>query len=193
MRANSSASGAAAPNRAVFLDRDGVINAAIVRDGKPYPPHDVGAFQLLPGVHEACSQLRQSGFRLIVATNQPDVGRGDLAREAVEEMHRIMCQRLPIDRVEVCYDAGGADSSEFRKPKPGMLLRAARELDIDLTRSYMIGDRWRDIDCGHAAGCTTIFIDKGYAESLSEQPDFRAPDLPGAARLILLSEGQNQL
>lgn len=172
-------------NRAVFLDRDGVVNAAIVKDGKPYPPWAVDEFRLLPGVVEACTSLHGAGFALVIATNQPDVGRGTLAQETVEEMHRIMRDQLPIDRVEVCYEAGGPQSSEFRKPKPGMLLRAARELDIDLGRSFMIGDRWRDIDCGYAAGCTTIFIDRGYEESLQQQPDFIAADLPGAARLIL--------
>jgi len=172
-------------NRAVFLDRDGVVNAAIVKEGRPYPPWAVDDFQLLPGVVDACTSLRGAGFALVVATNQPDVGRGTLAQETVEEMHRIMRDQLPIDRVEVCYEAGGKQSSEFRKPRPGMLLKAARELDIDLAQSYMIGDRWRDIDCGHAAGCTTIFIDRGYDEALQQQPDFIAADLPSAARLIL--------
>ena len=174
-----------ARKRAVFLDRDGVVNASIVREGKPYPPWAVDEFQLLPGVAEACTSLHGAGFALVIATNQPDVGRGQLAQETVEEMHRIMRDQLPIDRVEVCYDAGGAQSSEFRKPRPGMLLRAAKEMNIDLTQSFMVGDRWRDIDCGHAAGCTTIFIDRGYEESLQQQPDFVTADLPSAARLIL--------
>jgi D-glycero-D-manno-heptose 1,7-bisphosphate phosphatase len=173
--------------RAVFLDRDGVINAAIVHDGKPYPPRDLSEFSLLPGVGEACRSLSQAGFYLVVATNQPDVGRGTMAQETVEEIHRMMCEELPIDRVEVCYDPGGSEPSECRKPKPGMLLRAASELGIDLPGSFMVGDRWRDIDCGHAAGCTTIFIDQGYAESLRQQPDFRAADLLGASKLILSS------
>jgi D-glycero-D-manno-heptose 1,7-bisphosphate phosphatase len=89
---------------------------------------------------------------------------------------------LPIDRVEVCYD--GEDDSEFRKPNPGMLLRAAAALDLDLQSSFMIGDRWRDVDCGHAAGCRTIFIDHGYAESLRKAPHFCTHDLLGAARII---------
>jgi D-glycero-D-manno-heptose 1,7-bisphosphate phosphatase len=172
-------------HRAVFLDRDGVINASIVRDGKPYPPWTVEDFQVLPGVTEACRQLSDAGFALVVATNQPDVGRGQLARETVEAMHRIMCEQLPIDRIEVCYEPGGGAPSEFRKPRPGMLLRAAKELDLDLERSFMVGDRWRDIDCGYAAGCRTIFIDRGYDEALRQQPDFTAPDLPGAAQIIL--------
>jgi D-glycero-D-manno-heptose 1,7-bisphosphate phosphatase len=172
-------------HRAVFLDRDGVINASIVKDGKPYPPWTVEDFELLPGVAEACRSLSGAGFALIVATNQPDVGRGKLAQETVEEMHRVMLEQLPIDQVEVCYEPGGQQSSEFRKPRPGMLLKAARELDLDLPRSFMVGDRWRDIDCGHAAGCKTIFIDRGYDEALQQQPDFTVADLPSAAKIIL--------
>ncbi|HEX4809690.1 MAG TPA: HAD-IIIA family hydrolase [Bryobacteraceae bacterium] len=171
--------------RAVFLDRDGVLNEAMVRSGKPHPPHRMEDFQLLPGVVEACTVLRQAGFYLVVATNQPDVGRGELAREIVERMHTQLCEQLPIDRVEVCYDPGGEQSSEFRKPKPGMLLRAAHALDLNLKSSYMVGDRWRDIDCGHAAGCRTVFIDRGYEEPLREQPDLYATDLLAAATLIL--------
>ncbi|HWF45494.1 MAG TPA: HAD-IIIA family hydrolase [Bryobacteraceae bacterium] len=176
-------------NRAVFLDRDGVLNEPIVRDGKPYPPQCFEDFRLLPGVEEACVSLRNAGFRLIVATNQPDVGRGEIARELVERMHSRLCELLPIDRVEVCYDPGDGESSQFRKPNPGMLLRAAQSLGIDLKSSYMVGDRWRDIDCGYTAGCRTVFIDRGYRESLREQPDLRAVDLPSAATLIL-SEAQ---
>jgi D-glycero-D-manno-heptose 1,7-bisphosphate phosphatase len=172
-------------NRAVFLDRDGVLNEPIVRDGKPYPPHRVEDFRLLPGVEEACAALRNAGFRLVVATNQPDVGRGEIARELVEQMHARLRELLPIDHVEVCYDPGGEGSSEFRKPNPGMLLRAAESLEIDLPSSYMVGDRWRDIDCGYAAGCRTVFIDRGYRESLQKQPDLRAIDLLSAATLIL--------
>ena len=171
--------------RAVFLDRDGVINRAIVRDGKPYPPVRVEEFELLPGVAEACVKLKAAGFFLIVATNQPDVGRGTLARGIVEAMHVKMCGALPIDRVEVCYDPGQGVPSEFRKPAPGMLLRATRELGIILPQSWMIGDRWRDIDCGVSAGCRTIFIDHGYDEKLRAAPDFRARSLAEAAEILL--------
>jgi len=176
-------------NRAVFLDRDGVINRAIVRDGRPFPPHRVEEFELLPGVEEACALLHDAGFLLVVATNQPDVGRGSLDREAVEKMHSRMRELLPIDRVEVCFDPGQGEASEFRKPRPGMLLRAAADLGIDLSRSFMVGDRWRDVDCGHAAGCATIFIDHGYDEELRQPPHFRASGLLEAARLVLSQEG----
>ena len=179
--------------RAVFLDRDGVLNASVVRNGKPYPPSSLAEFKLLPGVVEACLLLKQAGFLLVVATNQPDVGRGTQSQSVVEEMHREMCKLLPIDRLEVCYDPGQGQPSDFRKPAPGMLLRAARELDIDLARSFMIGDRWLDIDCGHAAGCTTIFVDRGYAETLRQQPDFRVSNLAEAAKLVLASLSTHEL
>jgi len=171
---------------AVFLDRDGVINRALVRDGKPYPPSSLTEFEILPGVPEACAKLKQAGFLLVVATNQPDVGRGTMTREIVEVLHRHMSQALLLDRVEVCYHSGRSDSEcGCRKPKPGMLQRAARELGIDLPASFMVGDRWRDIDCGHAAGCTTILVDYAYAEPLRQPPDYRVKSLREAADLIL--------
>src|SRR5882757_7397969 len=171
---------------AVFLDRDGVVSRSDVRDGLPYAPTEVGNFEILPEAPEACRRLKQAGYLLIVATNQPDVGRGTMKKETVEAMHAKMFRELPIDRVEVCYHPGhGQSNCDCRKPKPGMLLNAARELGIDLAQSWMVGDRWRDIDCGHAAGCRTIFIDRGYAESLKQTPDFRVKDLAQAADIIL--------
>jgi D-glycero-D-manno-heptose 1,7-bisphosphate phosphatase len=175
-----------APRRAVFLDRDGVINRALVRDGKPYPPSSLAEFAILPGVAEACAKLKQAGFLLVVATNQPDVGRGTMSQAIVEALHAHLCQALPLDRVEVCYHPGkGASECECRKPKPGMLRRAARDLNIDLTHSFMVGDRWRDIDCGHAAGCATILVDHAYDEPLRQAPDHRVKSLAEAADVIL--------
>jgi D-glycero-D-manno-heptose 1,7-bisphosphate phosphatase len=156
------------------------------REAKPYPPRSPTEFEILPEVPAACARLKAAGFLLIVATNQPDVGRGTLKREIVETIHAEMCRRLPIDRVEVCYHPGqGASECDCRKPKPGMLLRAAKGLGIDLAQSWMVGDRWRDIDCGHAAGCRTIFINRGYAEELRQKPDFSAGNLAEAADIIL--------
>jgi D-glycero-D-manno-heptose 1,7-bisphosphate phosphatase len=172
--------------RAVFLDRDGVINRALERDGKPYPPTSLSEFEILPEVSAACARLKAAGFLLVVATNQPDVGRGTLAKEVVEKIHTHMMTQLPIDRVKVCYHPGkGLSDCQCRKPKPGLLLNAARELGIELAQSWMVGDRWRDIDCGRTAGCRTIFIDRGYIEELKQQPDFRVKNLAEAAEIIL--------
>jgi len=173
-------------HRAVFLDRDGVINRALEREAKPYPPRSLAEFEILPEVPAACAKLKAAGFLLVVVTNQPDVGRGTLGKEIVETIHTEMCRRLPIDRVEVCYHPGqGASDCDCRKPKPGMLLHAAGALGIDLAQSWMVGDRWRDVDCGHAAGCRTIFIDRGYAEELRQKPYFSAGNLAQAADIIL--------
>jgi D-glycero-D-manno-heptose 1,7-bisphosphate phosphatase len=172
---------------AVFLDRDGTLNAPVVRDGKPYPPATPAEFQLLPGVSEGCRQLHAAGYVLVVATNQPDVGRGTQTQAAVEAMHARLQQLIPeLTRIAVCYDAGGSHPpSAFRKPAPGMLHHAAAELGLDLTQSWMVGDRWRDIDCGALAGCRTIFIDWGYDEALQQKPDFTVPSFAAAAGIIL--------
>src|SRR3984957_17363046 len=113
------------PVRIVFLDRDGVINRALERECKPYPPRSLAEFDILPEVPAACANLKAAGFLLIVATNQPDVGRGTFKQEVIEEIHAHMLAQLPIDRVEVCYHPGqGASHCDCRKPKPGMLRRA---------------------------------------------------------------------
>jgi transaldolase len=178
--------------RAVFLDRDGVINRALEKEAKPYPPTSLAEFEILPDVPAACAKLKAAGFLLVVATNQPDVGRGTLKQEVVEKIHAHMMVQLPVDRIEVCYHAGkGLSDCDCRKPKPGMLLHAAKEFKIDLAQSWMVGDRWRDIDCGHAAGCKTIFIDRGYAEELKQKPDFSARNLGEAADIILAQTKNN--
>jgi len=173
-------------NKGVFLDRDGVINRPVIVDGKPYPARTVADFEILPGVKQACSDLKKAGYLLVVVTNQPDVGRGTLKKEVVEAIHETMMQHLPIDRVEVCYHAGAefGEKCDCRKPQPGMLFAAAKVLAIDLSRSFMIGDRLRDIECGRNAGCRTIFIDWNYEEKLKHQPDHTVSDLLEAAKLI---------
>ena len=180
----------AATKRCVFLDRDGVLNRPVVRDGRPFPPANVGEFQLYPDVVDGCRQLKEAGFLLIVVTNQPDVGRGTQSRESVEAMHAKLRGDIPaLDAIEVCFHAGAAhgDPCDCRKPKPGMLFRSAENRGIDLKRSFMIGDRWRDIDCAHAAGCRAVFIDHGYREQLREKPEFVVTTFREAAAVILQS------
>jgi D-glycero-D-manno-heptose 1,7-bisphosphate phosphatase len=172
--------------RAVFLDRDGVINRALERDKKPFAPTSIAEFEIYPEVPAACAKLQAAGFLLVVATNQPDVGRGTLKQEIVEQIHAYMVAQLPINRVEVCFHSGKDTlPCDCRKPKPGMLFRAAAALNIDLRQSWMVGDRWRDVDCGHNASCKTIFIDRGYAEELKQKPDFSAGNLAEAVDIIL--------
>lgn len=172
-------------NRAVFLDRDGVINEATVREGRPYPPANLEQFKLLPGVPEAIKSLRGAGFKIIVVTNQPDVATGVQGREVVEAMHDKLRDLGLCDDIKVCYHTG-PDGCECRKPKPGMLFEAAREWQIDLSNSFMVGDRWRDVAAGKAAGCFTYFIDYEYQEQRPDGPDALVGSLEEAGRLILL-------
>lgn len=171
------------PGRAVFLDRDGVLNRAPVRAGRPQSILRLEDVEVLPGVPEACRMLRDGGFALVVVTNQPDVARGTLRRETVEAIHGLLCQQLPIDDVRVCYH-DDADGCACRKPGPGMLLAAAREWGIDLARSFMVGDRWPDIEAGRRAGCRTVFIDHHYAEKKPAAFDFATHSLMKAAKWI---------
>ncbi len=171
--------------RAVFLDRDGVINRAVVRDGKPYPPANISEIEILPGVLDALCLLRDAGFILIVVTNQPDVARGTIPMAAVEEINSYLGRCLPIDEFRTCYH-DSSDGCDCRKPLPGALLAAARQYEIDLGLSYMVGDRWRDIEAGQRAGCKSIFIDYGYDEKQPESTDFRVQSLTEAAQIILV-------
>jgi D-glycero-D-manno-heptose 1,7-bisphosphate phosphatase len=169
--------------RAVFLDRDGVINRAVIVDGKPYPPGP-DQLELLPGVPEALFKLRNHGFLLIVVTNQPDVARGTTERTEVDSVNRWIRDRVPLDDIRVCFH-DDRDYCACRKPKPGLLLDAARDWSIDLDVSFMVGDRWRDIEAGRRAGCRTVLVDGGHSEPVAVAPDFRAPSLRQASDWIL--------
>ena len=170
--------------RAVFLDRDGVLNRSVVRAGRPYAPTSLDEFELLPGVLEALTNLRTAGFVLVVVTNQPDLATGRIRPEVAEAIHQKLRALLPIDDIKVCGHVDEDDCS-CRKPRPGMLLEAAREWSIDLCRSFIVGDRWRDVSAGKAAGCKTIFVDYGYPERLVDAPDFVVTSLQEAVRIIL--------
>src|SRR5882672_7746295 len=154
---------------AVFLDRDGVINRAVVRDGKPFPPSSLEELEILPQVASSLLDLKAHGFALYVITNQPDVARGTQTSEAIEAIHQALATSLPIDDIFVCYH-DDSDHCACRKPNPGLLLEAQRKHNVDLSRSFVVGDRWRDIDAGHSAGCKTILIDYGYKERKPARP-----------------------
>jgi D-glycero-D-manno-heptose 1,7-bisphosphate phosphatase len=170
--------------RAVFLDRDGVINRPILRDGKPYPPPSLADLRVLPGVREACQKLREAGFVLILVTNQPDIARGTRSAREVNEINSRLQRYLQFDDVRVCpHD--DSERCQCRKPKPGLLLEAARTWNIDLASSFMVGDRWRDVQAGHTAGCQSIFVDHGYRERQPDGPFLRVHSLRQAAEWIL--------
>lgn len=172
-------------NRAVFLDRDGVVNEAVVRDGKPYPPASAAEARIPAGAAAALQRLKAEGLLLLVVTNQPDVARRKQTAEAVAQIHERLRRELPLDDFFTCFHED-ADSCECRKPKPGLILQAAEQYGADRARSFVVGDRWRDIDAGAAAGCRTVWIDRGYRErGPSQPPDARVNTLEEAAAWIV--------
>lgn len=173
--------------RAVFLDRDGVINRALTRGGKPYPPATIEEVEILTGAPEALTALRGAGFHLLVVTNQPDIARGTLDPAALEAINNHLRQRLPLDRIYVCpHD--DADVCGCRKPRAGLFHRAAADYALDLKNCFMVGDRWRDIDAGHTAGCRTVLIEYGYAERGPAQPPGRAVSTMAEAAAWILGQ-----
>lgn len=174
---------------AVFFDRDGVLNAAVVRDGKPYPPTSLDELCVDSAAKASVQRVIEAGFSPVMITNQPDVARGTRRRESVESMNLEVARQSGIDAVYACFH-DDADGCDCRKPKPGLLLRAAKELSLDLSRSYFVGDREKDIVAGQAAGCRTVFIDANYSEtSPNVRPDIRVIGLAEAVDSILEREG----
>ena len=169
--------------RAVFLDRDGVLAEAIVRaDGKSYAPTRVEDFVLVPEAPAQVQRLRDAGFLCIVFTNQPELANGELASSDLDEMHRAMRAAIPLDDVYVCpHDK--SEGCRCHKPATGMLDDAAVRWDVDLATSFVIGDRWRDIGAGRAAGCYSILLDRPY--SACEVADARVQTLTEAVDMVL--------
>jgi len=181
-----------ARSRAVFLDRDGVLNEALVRDGRPYPPPTLSDLRIIDGVPAGLARLKELGYVLLVVTNQPDVARGTQTMAAIDEMHRTLGERLPVDEFLVCPHDDG-EQCRCRKPLPGLLLDAASRRGIDLGQSFMVGDRWRDVDAGRAAGCRTVFIDYGYRErGPSVEPDARVKSPAEAVEWIVGQENNER-
>lgn len=170
-------------NKAVFLDRDGVINKSIIINGRPFPPADLASLELMEGVKEKIFELRQAGYLVFVVTNQPDVARGKTKKESIDEIHNFLKSHLQIDAIECCFH-DNTDNCNCRKPQPGMILRLMDEWQVDVKRSYLIGDRWRDIQAALNAGVTSILIDYKYDEKY-EAPDFSCSCFNEAVDYIL--------
>jgi D-glycero-D-manno-heptose 1,7-bisphosphate phosphatase len=159
---------------AIFLDRDGVINKALIKNGLPFSPRTINDFEILPGVEKALNLFHDLGFLNIVATNQPDIARCLMSEQILNEMHDLIRLNLVVDDIFVCpHD--DSENCSCRKPKPGMILDAAAKWGIDLTNSYFIGDTWKDIHAGRAAGCATVLLECPYNEGL--ESDYRVASL----------------
>jgi D-glycero-D-manno-heptose 1,7-bisphosphate phosphatase len=166
---------------AVFLDRDGVLNLSIVRDGHPFPPLQLSEVQIHQGVIDGVNLLRDNGFEIVVVTNQPDVARSRSNTEQVKSINQYLGEEIGITHFYTCFH-DDEDNCSCRKPKIGLFLQAAMELDLELTSSFMVGDRWRDIEAGQSAGCICYFIDYSYTERKPPLPYFRVASFFEAAQ-----------
>lgn len=169
--------------KAVFLDRDGVINKAIVINGRPYPPKSINELEILPGVEEGIKRLKQNEYKIFVVTNQPDVARGTALIQTIQEMNSFIEKKLFIDEIYCCFH-DGKEKCNCRKPNPGMLIQAAEEWGIDLKNSFLIGDRWRDIEAANSVGVISILLDYDYDEKKVE-PHFKCTEFKNAVDFIL--------
>jgi len=169
--------------KAVFLDRDGVINRMYFRKGAYRSPQEPSEWAYLDGVEATLQALRDRGYLLLVCTNQPDVARGWLRREVVDEFHRRLATDLPVSRIYACFH-DDASACACRKPKPGMLLQGGEEFHVDLAQSWMVGDRWKDIEAGRAAGCRTVYLRHDHDQEASGGPDFEIRALPELLEII---------
>lgn len=171
-------------NKVVFLDRDGVINKTIFRMGKERAPYMLEEFQLYEGVSEAVIKLKAHGFMIIVVTNQPDVARGWVSREQVDLVNEQVRSLLPVDEIKCCFHTE-KDHCQCRKPLPGMLLESAKKWDLDLSLSFMVGDRISDIQAGQSAGCKSILITQSENYSTEATPEHQCESLLEACDWIL--------
>lgn len=169
--------------RAVFLDRDGVINKVIVKNDLPFSPPTFEQLEILPGVKESVSILHNLNFLCLVVTNQPDVSRGKIKKEIVIKMNNYLKNELKLDDFFICYH-DDKDKCECRKPKSGLLFEAAKKWNVNIKKSYMIGDRWKDVEAGKSAGCKTIFLDCKYKDTKTVESNFITDSLLDAVHLI---------
>lgn len=163
-------------HKAFFFDRDGVINKSFVRNGKPYPPGNIEEFEFNQGIFEVMRKIKEKGHKIFVVTNQPDVKTGVTSRETVEAFHSHIKKHLPVEEVFTCFHTD-EDECDCRKPRPGMIKEAIKRFDINEGESFLIGDRWRDIEAGKRAHLKTVFIDYGYLEKRPDGPDFQVKNI----------------
>ena len=147
--------------RAIFLDRDGTLNKAFIKNGLPFSPSSFSEFEILPGIKESILRLKKLNFVCLVVTNQPDVSRGKIKKNVVIKMNRLLKSKIKLDDIFVCYH-DDRDNCECRKPKPGLIFQAAKKWNIELQESYMIGDTWKDGETARNANVDFFLLEKDY-------------------------------
>lgn len=170
-------------NKAIFLDRDGVINKIVKRDEKISSPQNLKEFEILPDASKSLGAFKKMGFLNIIITNQPDINRNLLKIEDLQKMHEYIIEKLPVDDIAFCPHVN-EDNCPCRKPEPGLIFRSADKWSIDLAKSYMVGDSWKDILAGKAAGCKTFLLRKEYNKDFKTDYNFEINNLTEMINII---------
>jgi len=169
---------------AAFLDRDGVLNSSIILEGVPCPPRSISEVEILPGVRSAVELLIHNDYLPIVITNQPDISRGSQSISEINKINEYIGTEVGLSSFYICpHD--DEDRCLCRKPMPGLIMLAKKELGIDLSKSFLVGDRWRDIQAGQAVNLPTFFIDYSYPEFQPKRPFTRVHSLLEAVYIRL--------
>ena len=169
--------------RAIFLDRDGVLNKTVIKEKKITSPLNLDELKIVPEAKETLETFKKYGYLLIMVTNQPDIAKNKNTKKNVEEINNFLKNLLNIDDIFVCYH-DDKDFCNCRKPKSGMLIEASKKHNIDLSKSFIIGDRWKDVEAGKNVGCKTIFIDFKYKEKLKSMPNYTITNIADAKNII---------
>jgi D-glycero-D-manno-heptose 1,7-bisphosphate phosphatase len=170
-------------NKAIFFDRDGVLNKTLLKNGKPYAPRNIKDFKIISDAYSILSYLKSLNYLMFVVTNQPDVGNGYMDKIIVEEMHEMILDQLPIQEIFTCYHSQ-KDNCSCRKPKTGMLEKAHKKFNLNIKDCFIVGDRFSDIEAGQKFKFQTVMIGTGYGEKPLAKPDFNIDKLEDLRSII---------
>jgi len=168
--------------RALFLDRDGIVNKVVMRNGSPSSPRSLAELQLIPETIKLVREARQLQFAIVLITNQPDVARNQITRHELKKIHEAIATKIPFDLMEVCTSANNAYFR--RKPNPGMLLQSAKKLNISLPDSFFLGDSLKDVQAGKNAKVPTILLQTDYNLFIHGMGDFNCKNFEEILKII---------
>lgn len=174
-------------NRAFFLDRDGVINKSLLKKGKPLAPREFKQFKIIKNVDKSLIFLKKQGFKNIIITNQPDIKKGLIKNSTSKRINKEIKKKLQIDDIFICKHTD-EDNCNCRKPKTGLIKKAKKKWNIDLKKSYLIGDRWRDIFLANKLKINCFYIDKNYKERKPKKYNYKVKNLYAAIRKLKNNE-----
>ncbi len=167
--------------KAIFFDRDGVLNKSIKKKGKPFAPTSYSKFYIYKNLEKKIDKLRKKKYLLYVVTNQPDFNKK--SKIELNKMHQKLMKKFKFNKIFCSHDKN--NFSKNKKPRTGLIRHLLKSKSIDLSKSFVVGDRWRDVDFAYNLKCKSIFIDRKYSEKLNNKPDYICKSTSQAINIIL--------